>query len=72
MKLMLCVLFNYNMGDKIKRLSMNVAFKFNCSKGLSFLALGKIVYLYVGAKSDQQVNIYSFAMRCDRMWPSTQ
>ena len=26
----------------------------------------------VGAKSDQQVNIYSFAVRCDRMWPSTQ
>jgi len=26
----------------------------------------------VGAKSDQQVNICSFAMRCDRMWPSTQ
>ena len=26
----------------------------------------------VGAKSDQQVNIYSFAIRCDRMWPSTQ
>jgi len=26
----------------------------------------------VGAKSDQQVNIYRFAVRCDRMWPSTQ
>ena len=26
----------------------------------------------VGAKSDQQVNICSFAVRCDRMWPSTQ
>ena len=25
MKLMLCALFNYNMGDKIRRLSMNVA-----------------------------------------------
>ena len=25
----------------------------------------------VGAKSDQQVNIYSFAVCCDRMWPST-
>ena len=27
---------------------------------------------YVGAKSDQQVNICGFAMRCDWMWPSTQ
>ena len=26
----------------------------------------------VGAKSDQQVNIYSFVMRCDQMRPSTQ
>ena len=26
----------------------------------------------VGAKSDRQVNICSFAVRCDRMWPSTQ
>ena len=29
------------------------------------------IYL-VGAESDQQVNIYSFAVRCDRRWPSTQ
>ena len=26
MKLMLCALFNYNMGDKIRRMSMNIAF----------------------------------------------
>ena len=26
----------------------------------------------VGAESDQQVNICSFAARCDRRWPSTQ
>ena len=26
----------------------------------------------VGAKSDQQVNIYSFAVRCRRMWSSTK
>ena len=26
----------------------------------------------IGVKSNQQVNICSFAMRCDRMWPSTQ
>jgi len=26
----------------------------------------------IGAKSDQQVNICGFAVRCDRMWPSTQ
>ena len=38
-----------------------------------------VVYLFriidigtVGAKSDQQVNICSFVVRCDRMWPSTQ
>ena len=26
----------------------------------------------VSAKSDQHVNICSFGVRCDRMWPSTQ
>ena len=28
--------------------------------------------MIVGAESDQQVNICSFAVRCDRRWPSTQ
>ena len=28
--------------------------------------------IIVGVESDQQVNIYGFAVRCDRMWPSTQ
>ena len=27
---------------------------------------------FVGAESDQHVNICSFAIRCDRRWPSTQ
>ena len=26
----------------------------------------------VGAESDQQVNICSFAVHCDQMWPSAQ
>jgi len=38
-KLMLCALFNYVMGDMIKRLSMSVAFKYIWQKGLSFLTL---------------------------------
>ena len=38
-KLMLCVLFNYVMGDKIKRLIMSVAFKYIWQKRLSFLTL---------------------------------
>ena len=29
-------------------------------------------YSFVGAECDQLVNICSFAIRCDRMWPSTQ
>ena len=31
-----------------------------------------MAYEFVGAESDQHVNIYSFVVRCDRMWPSTQ
>jgi len=26
----------------------------------------------IGAESDQHVNIYSFVVRCDQMWPNTQ
>jgi len=37
-------LFNYNMGDKIKRLSMNIAFKYIWPKVLSFLTYGRIVH----------------------------
>ena len=47
MKLMLCVLFNYVMGDKTKRLSMNVAFKFIWQKRLSCITHGRIVYLCI-------------------------
>ena len=44
---MLCVFFNYVMGDKTKRLSMNVAFKFIWQKRLSCLTHGMIVYLCI-------------------------
>ena len=33
MKLMLCALLNYNMGGKIRELSMNVAFKYIYKEG---------------------------------------
>ena len=47
MKLMLCALFNCNMGGKIKRLSMNVTFKYIWPKGLNCLTYGRSVYLYI-------------------------
>ena len=37
MKLMLSVVFNYNIGGKIRRLSMNVVFKFIWPKRVEFL-----------------------------------
>ena len=37
MKLMLCALFNCNMGGEIRRLSMNIAFKYIWPKGLNCL-----------------------------------
>ena len=46
-KLMLCALFIYNMGDKIRRLCMNVAFKYIWQKRLSCLTYGRIVYLFI-------------------------
>ena len=47
MKLMLCVLFNYVMGDKIRSLNMNVAFKYIWPKGMNCLIHGRIVYLCI-------------------------
>ena len=47
MKLMLCALFIYIMVDKIRRLSMNVAFEDIWPKGLNCLTHGRIVYLYI-------------------------
>ena len=47
MKLMLSVVFNYNIGGKIRRLSINVAFKFIWQKRLSCLTHGRIVYLCI-------------------------
>jgi hypothetical protein len=35
------------MDDKIRRLSMNVAFKYIWQKGLNCLTYGRIVYLYI-------------------------
>jgi hypothetical protein len=46
-RLMLCDLFNYVMGDKINRLSMSIAFKYIWFKGLNCLTNGRIVYLYI-------------------------
>jgi hypothetical protein len=47
MKFMLYALFNYNMGGKIRRLSMNIAFEDIWLKGLNCSTHGRIVYLYI-------------------------
>ena len=44
MKLMLCTLFNCNMGGKIRRLSMDIVFKYIWPKWLNCLTYGKIVH----------------------------
>ena len=37
---------SYTMGDKIRRMSINVAFEYICQKEWSCLTYGRIVYLY--------------------------
>ena len=64
MKLMLCVLFNYNMGDKIKRLSMSVAFEDIWPKGLNCLTHGRIVYLYIMYQSLYDYDYHLLEIRC--------
>jgi hypothetical protein len=38
---------SYNMADKIKRMSVNVAFEYICQKEWNFLTYGRIVHLYM-------------------------
>ena len=38
---------SYNMGDKIRRMSMNVAFEYIYQKEWSCLTYGRIVHLYI-------------------------
>ena len=37
---------SYNMGDKIRRMRMNVAFEYICQKEWSYLTYGRIIHLY--------------------------
>ena len=40
--------------------------------GRGFSKRNSSFFLYVGVESDQQVNICSFVVRCNRRWPNTQ
>ena len=42
----MCIIYSYNMGDKIRRMSMNVAFEYIYQKEWSCLTYGRTVYLY--------------------------
>ena len=63
-RLMLCALFNYNMGDKIKKLSMNTTFKDIWLKGLSLLTYGRIVDLYIMYQSLHDYDYHLLEIRC--------
>ena len=41
----MCI-YSYNMGDKIRRMRMNMAFEYICQKEWSYLTNGRIVHLY--------------------------
>ena len=62
--LMLCALFNYGMSGKIKRFSMNAAFKHIWHKGLNFLTNGRIVYLYIMYQSLHDYDYHLLEIRC--------
>jgi hypothetical protein len=63
-RLMLCALFIYNMGDKIERLSMNVAFKYSCQEGLNLLTYGRIVHLFMMYQSLHDYDYHLLEIRC--------
>jgi hypothetical protein len=43
----MCIVLSYNMGDKIRRMSMSVVFEYICQKEWCCLTYGRIVYLYI-------------------------
>ena len=61
---MLYVLFNYNIGGKTRRLSMNVAFKFIWQKRLSCLTHGRIVYLCIMYQSLHDYDYHLLEIGC--------
>jgi hypothetical protein len=61
---LLCALFIYNMGDKIGRLSMNVAFKYSCQEGLNLLTYGRIVHLFMMYQSLHDYDYHLPEIRC--------
>ena len=63
-RLMLCALFSYNMGDKIIKLSMNAAFKDIWLKGLNCLTHGRIVYFYIMYQSLHDHNYHLPEIGC--------
>jgi hypothetical protein len=64
MKLMLYALFNYNMGGKIRRLSMNVAFEDIWPKWLNCLTHERIVYLYIMYRTLHDYNYHLPEIEC--------
>jgi hypothetical protein len=63
-RLMLCVLFNYNMSDKIRKMSINVEFEYMWQKGLSCLTYGRIVYLFIMCQSLHDYDYHLLEIRC--------
>ena len=43
----MCIVHSYNMGDKIRRMSMNVAFEYICQKEWSCLTYERVVHLFI-------------------------
>ena len=73
MSFKLCLLFKLHLHSAIVAIIPTCLKPLCCFyNGLDVLFLGSLVMLVVGTESDQLVNICSFAVRCDRRWPSTQ
>ena len=57
-------LFNYDLGGKIRRLSMNAVFKFIWPKGLSFLTYRRIIYVYIMYQTLHDYDYHLPEIRC--------
>ena len=63
-RLMLCAMFSYNMGVRIRKMSINIAFEYIWQKGLSRLTYERIVYLFIMYQSLHDYDYHLLEIRC--------
>ena len=60
----MCIVHSYNMGDKIRRMSINVAFEYICQKEWCCLTYERTIYLYIMYQTLHYYDCHLPEIRC--------